>query len=376
MTKILFISHDASRTGAPMVLLHLLNWLRINKPGIQVDLLVLSGGNLESELKKYAKHYSNYEDCLKKFKINFLYKVLIKLKFISLVNFKKKFIKKISNQNYNLVYANTVVSLPFARKIVDENKNAKLILHVHELQAVIELLALDFENCSKKVDKFITPANIVKENLINSWSLPEQKIELVYECATIKEKSKEINNKILFTIGASGTVDWRKGYDVFIQVARLLCKLQPVNNFEFVWVGKIYPTEEITIKQDLFKLGLIDKVFFIGEVNNPHDYYNNFDVFLMTSREDPFPLVSIEVGLLGKPIISFEKAVGTNEILQDAGGFIVPYLSIEDMAQKALLYYQNPSLCEEHGNLNKIAFSKFTPDIICPQLWNIIEQMK
>lgn len=60
----------------------------------------------------------------------------------------------------------------------------------------------------------------------------------------------------------------------------------------------------------------------------------------MTSREDPFPLVSIEVGLLGKPIISFEKAVGTNEILQDAGGFIVPYLSIEDMAQKALLYYQ------------------------------------
>ena len=93
MTKILFISHDASRTGAPMVLLHLLNWLRINKPGIQVDLLVLSGGNLESELKKYAKHYSNYEDCLKKFKINFLYKVLIKLKFISLVNFKKNFIK-------------------------------------------------------------------------------------------------------------------------------------------------------------------------------------------------------------------------------------------------------------------------------------------
>ena len=130
--------------------------------------------------------------------------------------------------------------------------------------------------------------------------------------------------------------------------------------------------EQIILEADIQKLGLQDKVFFTDEVEHPFSYYNTFDVFVLPSREDPFPLVCIEMGMLGKPIISFEQATGTNEIIEQGGGFVVPYLNIEAMADCVMAYYNNRSLIETHGAFNKVAFSKFTPEQICPQIFNVI----
>ena len=136
----------------------------------------------------------------------------------------------------------------------------------------------------------------------------------------------------------SGTVHWRKGTDIFIQLVRTIYKLEPKCNIKFVWVGKSSFKENVIIQEDLRKLGLQEYVTFPGEVDNPTEYFKDFDVFVMTSREDPFPLVCIEVGQLGKPIVSFDKATGINEFLANGGGFVVPYLDIEEMALKLLFY--------------------------------------
>ncbi|HEX8833654.1 MAG TPA: hypothetical protein VF719_05610, partial [Abditibacteriaceae bacterium] len=52
--RILFISHAATRTGAPMMLLHLLRWLAENSD-FECDLLLLRGGPLESEFYKVTR---------------------------------------------------------------------------------------------------------------------------------------------------------------------------------------------------------------------------------------------------------------------------------------------------------------------------------
>jgi glycosyltransferase involved in cell wall biosynthesis len=372
LKKILFISHDASRTGAPMVLLHFLKWLQLNQPEIQADLLVLRGGSLESDFKKAVCNYFNYEIKTKLRSLNRKERILLKLGWFKKPNLKDNLLLELSQNNYDVVYANTIASVKLAYDVVSKIKSAKFILHLHELNAIIRLLLPDFNNYVAAIDQFIAPAKIVKDNLITNWGVSENKIEVVYACAEIKESQKQ--NKIgkEFIIGASGTVHWRKGQDIFVQVARYLCQHHPENNFKFVWVGTISATEQIIIEEDLIKLGLKDKVFFIGEVQNPEDYYKDFDVFLMTSREDPFPLVCIEVGMIGKPIISFEKAVGTNEILEQVGGFIVPYLDVDAMATKVIEYYENPILLSEHGDINKNAFSEFTSELICPQLFSVI----
>ena len=107
----------------------------------------------------------------------------------------------------------------------------------------------------------------------------------------------------------------------------------------------------------------------------PENYFKNFDVFLLTSREDPFPLVAIEVGKSGIPIICFENATGTSEILINGGGFIVPYIDIVSIAEKLILYYNDEALRKRDGELNKVNFSIFTPEIMGKKLYEIIENV-
>lgn len=375
MKKILFISHDASRTGAPMVLLHLLRWLQEHQTEIQADLLVLKRGGLVAEFKKVTHNYYDYEALCQPQKLNIKQRILLKLGCFKRPNLQENLFLDLSKNSYDVIYANTIISVPYVCDLLAKMKNTKTIVHLHELNTIIKLLLPDFDKYATVINQYITPAQMVKQNLITNWGVPEHKVEVIYECAQIQTLLEINSNKSKeFVIGASGTVNWRKGQDVFIQLARYLCKFHPEISFKFVWVGRISREEKYIIEEDLEKLGLADTVSFIGEVENPAVHYSDFDVFVMTSREDPFPLVCIEVGMMGKPIVSFKKAVGTNEVLEKAGGFMVPYLDIEAMADKVIQYYKNPDLKKEHGAMNKTAFNQFTPELICPSLFSVIQK--
>ncbi len=145
----------------------------------------------------------------------------------------------------------------------------------------------------------------------------------------------------------------------------------PEANIKFIWLGKHLQIDYLL--HDAKRLELNDKVFFIGEKEDAGNVLKDFDVFLMTSREDPFPLVCIEIGMLGKPIVSFEGSTGTNEILKNAGGFIVPYLNIEEMGEKVIQYYEDSKLKYKHGQLNKLVFDRFSTENICPEILRVIE---
>ncbi|WP_250434148.1 hypothetical protein [Hanstruepera flava] len=60
--KLLLITHDASRSGAPMVLLHFLRWLQKEQPDVQVDVLALIGGAMEGDFKAACRSFYNYKD--------------------------------------------------------------------------------------------------------------------------------------------------------------------------------------------------------------------------------------------------------------------------------------------------------------------------
>jgi hypothetical protein len=55
MKRFLFIGHDAGRTGAPIVLLHYLRWVKDHMPDWHCDLLLIRGGALEAEYREVAE---------------------------------------------------------------------------------------------------------------------------------------------------------------------------------------------------------------------------------------------------------------------------------------------------------------------------------
>lgn len=370
--KILFITHETSRTGAPMVMLHFLKWIQANKPGVMVDVLDLNKGALATDFKNVCYNYYDYKQWTRLKKIGHLKHLLFLSGFGKKTDSKSALVKHLVKNNYQVIYANTVVAVPMGCLLKSNIKSSRLVAHVHELNAIIQTVLPNFKNYIKSIDQFIVPSKLVKTNLVDHWCVGKNKVSVVYECSSVAPTYQNPKENKIFTVGASGTVHWRKGQDVFVQLARYIIKHYPEVKVQFVWVGRIPYSEHCILKEDLRKLNLSDTVSFVGEQNSPSDYYQDFDVFVMTSREDPFPLVCIEVGLMGKPIVSFRQATGTNEFLEQSGGYIVPYLDIEAMAEKIVTYYKHPELKKAHGDYNKDVFSQFVPEQICPQLFKQI----
>lgn len=372
MNKILFILHESSRTGASIALLNLIKWLNSNHPEIRTDVLILKKGELHTDFTDINGKVLSIKDNFFTFILNEISQKFLKRNIINVYTYLQIYLN-----NYNLIYANTVVTIPIAVNIKKVSKKAKLLLHVHELNLVIKNYLPDFNKYIPFIDFFITASKAVQQNLIENYNVNPDLCKVVYEFSSVSISKNELTKtKNDFTIGGSGVVHWRKGYDIFISIAYHIVKKYPNNNWNFIWTGKINSFDKIVIENDIEKMGLNNIVHFTGELDNCEDIYNSFDVFLMTSREDPFPLVCIEVGMLGKPIICFESATGIEEIIKSkGGGFVVKYLDIDEVIEKIVEYKNNHILLEKHSKTSAANFSEFTPNKICPEIFQVINNL-
>jgi len=146
-----------------------------------------------------------------------------------------------------------------------------------------------------------------------------------------------------------GTIEIRKGVDLFVSAAAALKKRFPSVNFRFVWVGKEMEHERFYSRYlalQVNRRGLDANVKFLGEVNSVGQVYAMADVFLLSSRLDPFPNVAIDAMLAGLPVICFRNASGVAEMLSnnaDLERLVVPYA---DAFSAAETIYQ---LCNDNS---------------------------
>ena len=59
-----------------------------------------------------------------------------------------------------------------------------------------------------------------------------------------------------------------------------------------------------------------------GQREDVRDYYNAADVFLLTSREDPFPSVVLEAFAAGLPVVAFADTTGCEELIAEHGSLV------------------------------------------------------
>ncbi len=280
----------------------------------------------------------------------------------------------LAQKEFDLIYANTIVSIPVAQQLKLISSKSKVIAHIHELNTVIKLLQPNFSELASQVDRFIAASEIVSNSLSKNYNISQEKIDVLYEFTQIANETVQKEKKERFIVGGMGTVHWRKGSDLFIQVARELITRKPDSNIEFQWLGSISKSEAIILNADLEKAGLGNRVSFLGEREDPVNVIKDFDLFLLCSREDPFPLAAIEVAMLGKPVICFEGATGTEEVLKNGGGEIVPYLDTGEMAQKIIEYYKDPHKFSADGNKAMELFAAYTPENICPKIFDCLTE--
>jgi glycosyltransferase involved in cell wall biosynthesis len=329
--KTLFLSHDATRTGAPMLLLTLLRWIR-DESDVQFRIVLKDGGDLERDFAavgpctnlRWNNHPRRRGGPFGRFRRPVATPPLPSLDDVDLV--------------YSNTITNGVVSAAFAAS------GRPIITHVHELENIIHQYGREnFELVKRHTTAFIAASHAVKKNLVETHGIPGDRITLVHEYLPVRDYSAERvgrpREEVLasvgiapgaFVVGACGTTDWRKSPELFIQLAAHARKLAPRAPIHFLWVGGSLSFE---LRWDLEKAGL-GNVAFVPHTDRTLDYFNCMDVFALTSRVDPYPLVCLEAASLGRPVLCFEAAGGMPEFVEDDCGFVIPYLDVPAMAER------------------------------------------
>lgn len=376
--KILIISHDASLNGAPITLLRLMRLL--HGRGYRFNTLIRGRGILEKDFRELSDVFGIYKRPAPGHKLK---RVLN-----NIAGYKPEFDIRPFTSGIDLVLSNTITNgevLSLVRNVF----TGPVLSYVHELQmsSLFYTSAELLNNTMQISDQFLTSCDAVKQNLVMQYGIEPACISrlnyylpgLVPVEQNAVDAFKARNGiQASFVVAALATIDWRKGADVFIQVAMRLFRKHPGASVQFVWMGG--HKDGIETKKMLFDIhntGLEQKVIVIESSKAYSVIYDCINVLLLTSREDPFPLVVLEAASKSIPVVCFEKAGGAPELINGDAGATVPYLDAESMSDAIMQYYNNRALLELHGNnaKHKVAELYQDPDLIVAQLENVLEKI-
>jgi len=368
----LIIGHDASLTGAPIVLLNFVKWL-VHEKNEPVFIILKKGGPLLNSYKTLGNLYVWETDLGEK---SIFFRIMNRI--IDLQKRRKKrIVKEVLQNKPSLILSNTVVNGDIIEMF--ESQNIPVINWVHELENVIQLFNKEkgSEKSLKYSDHIIAASNAVKENLILNHSIAADKISVLYEMVTGRNEIQHAGNSSDFVVGGCGTLIYRKGFDLFLQVANIIVNKKEIKNIHFVWIGgdkDSFSYKEF--KREIELLNLEQYIAITGETTSPFEYYNRMDLFLMTSREDPFPLVNLEAAQHGLPIICFDKSGGSPEFVTEDVGFVMNYLDVEAMAGRIIELKNNHELHKILSENIKKKSEMFTVEKKAGELYELLNRLK
>lgn len=142
-------------------------------------------------------------------------------------------------------------------------------------------------------------------------------------------------------------------------ISELLKAMSKLKSSTTLWIiGSLSGNKEIYTEM-ASKLGIIDRVKFLGYVNNPNQYVNSADIFVHPSYHEAFSLAVIEAAMLGKPIVATSVG-GTPEIISEACGLLVPPKNEKALYEALVYLIDNPAEAKKFGeNAKKRASSEF-----------------
>ena len=367
MKNILLVTHDCSLSGAPKSIL--LVFEIMVKKGFEVSTIALKGGGkLEPRFKTLSTHYYCLEDYSNS--LNYSFKNRFKKKFfnVPILSEYAFFIDSFFLQKVDVIYCNTIVSLSTGIEI-KQRSNCKLILHIHELKTVIDMICPNIKDFETLIDIIIVPSNLNKKCLIEDYGISAKKIIVIRETTELPSlESKKIDFTETINVLMCGGAYWRKGDDLFILLANRL--MQKDQRFRFFWVGFQSEERKMVNEADIRKLNLQSYVHFIDETEDVSSWYEQSDLFLLISREDPFPLAAIEAGMMGLPIVCFDKATGISEVIDE--NCVVPYLDLEAMSERILSILNDREGYMKISQNNQSVFREFNPEIIAASIIDVI----
>lgn len=209
-----------------------------------------------------------------------------------------------------------------------------------------------------KISAFICPSRSLAEYLHAHGYRPAIHLPSFVSDPDLIPENK-INGKLKF--GYIGRLEPWKGVQYLLNAFRIV--VNEYDSVDLVIAGK--GPYESKLKDLTLKLGIVDKVKFIGNVSgqDKEDFYSQTNVIVIPSSTwENHPLVAIEAQLRKRPVIGTDFG-GIKEIIQDGKtGQIVPIADHLSLSSAMLKFARNKDLISEYGNAGRErSLSMFTP---------------
>lgn len=274
---IFFINHDPSLTGAPIFLYDYVVYLEEKN---LIDNIIIF------DVYRNEKLYSIYKNRLKNDPIYHY-------------NDNDILIKYIRNYDPIFIYSNSLSIITRNLDLYKEFKS-KIIFHFHET-----LDFLNSQNSNGSYDDYIdNKIYVVSEKILNDYkdyfNFSNIRVFPPFISSTKLNKLERLSNENIdinilnnITFCMIGTRIFRKGYDIFINIAKELPE------YNFIWIGDNFDN----------KLEKYSNIYQIEHTDNPFKYFKYIDYLLLTSREDPCPYVILESLYFGISCIVLDKNI-------------------------------------------------------------------
>jgi glycosyltransferase involved in cell wall biosynthesis len=174
----------------------------------------------------------------------------------------------------------------------------------------------------RRLDKVICVSKGIKNNLENKLKLNSNLLTSIYNPVldlSINESANQLveyNNYFICV----GRLDYQKGYDLLLDI---VTKDDIINDSSQIIILGDGPQLE-NIQQQIYKLGLDNKVILHGTTTNPYKYIKNAKAILLPSRWEGLPTVLVEAAYLNTQIITFDCRYGPKELTNNGeNGYLI-----------------------------------------------------
>jgi glycosyltransferase involved in cell wall biosynthesis len=236
-------------------------------------------------------------------------------------------VMKIKVQKFDIVHAHYPVTTYIPAFLRFFNKKKKFIVTHH-------ITGIPTHPLYRRADYAIAISDELEVELKTKYNYRETQVKKIYNGVSNTFLSTEgiderniLKNKLYesnkFTIVFVGTLSQRKGIDILVHALELLD-----DDFQLVLVGQKTEFSENIINNSNIK----NKIKLVG-FTDPKEYLKSADIFVLPSRIEGFPLVTLEAMLSGSIVIRSDIEGAKTQVIDQVTGFLFENEDINSLSK-------------------------------------------
>ncbi|WP_297442907.1 glycoside hydrolase family 99-like domain-containing protein [Acidocella sp.] len=353
---LLLVGHDAAPHGAQMLLLNLARQLA-RRHGVKIHVLLLGVGQL---LGKY-------------FELGDI-----------TIAYVKSIITGHLDQYQAMGVKHAIVNSAVSARVVPwlEARGIRTTLLVHELPQALKHYKLEIESRAGAeaaatlvfssrfgAERFLAATTVTRPDAL---ILPQGNYHQTIFSPAARAKIRHalgLDDQAFLILGL-GYGDIRKGFDLFLQLARRLGASR--GDVHCLWVGDIDATLHTYLEPEMAALTEAGYFTHLPFTTATDEYVSAADILALPSREDPLPTVVMEALCAGTPVVAFEGAGGTPDLLRaHQGGLTAPAGDLDSFQAALTSLLNHPALGAARPRLAAQAAAAFDFDAYSARLLHL-----